>query len=146
MKRWIPVIALVIVAALSPAPIKDTRPLVRQPELSDAERAKQQQGVRMGTMGSVPTDTEMQPAPSITGDSDAAKTIQQAGKSSSSSDASARGAAAVIEASNELEKKGKPNYGRVFAGALIVFAAFGLFQVFRMWANKALPDAPTTYK
>ncbi len=145
MKRWIPVIALLVVAALSPAPINDKRSFVRQPELSDAEREKHMQGVRMGNIGTVPEDTERTVAPSITGDSDASRTIRNAGDPNETS-GSSKGAAAVKEASRELAQKGKPNFGRIFAGALIVFAAFGLFQVFRMWANKALPDAPTSYK
>lgn len=146
MKRWIPILAIFCVAALSPAPIKDPRVLVKQPELTDAQRQEQQRGLTLNEVGSVPTDTETEKAPSITGDPDAAAAVRAAKDGSGDPDSVKKGAAAIQEASREIAQRGKTNWGRIFAGGLIVVAAFGLFQVFRMWANKALPDAPANYK
>lgn len=144
MKRLFPIFLLIAIAALSPAPIKDTRVLRVQPELSDAQKEKQMNGASMREVGVVPDVTDRPSAPSINGDEDAAGVIRQAGESERES-AARRGAAAVQEASRELSGRSKPNWGRFFFGGLIVVAAFGLFQVFRMWANKALPDAPASF-
>jgi hypothetical protein len=146
MKRWIPILAIFAVAALAPAPIKDPRVLVREAELTDAQRQQQQRGVTMGEVGGVPDDTEKLPVPSITGDPDAAAAVRAAKDGNGDPEAVRKGAAAIQEASREIAQRGKTNWGRIFAGGIIVVAAFGLFQVFRMWANKALPDAPAPYR
>lgn len=141
-KRLSPICVLLLVAALSPAPINDTRPLVVQPEKSQSERAAEQTGATLGEMGSTPERTENLAVPSITGDGDAASAVRGAKTGNPSSESSRKGAAAVQEASRDLAHRGRPNWGRIFGGGLIVVAVLGLFAVFRMWANKALPDAP----
>lgn len=95
-------------------------------------------------MGSSPERTENLGIPSISGDDNAASTVSGAGTTSASgSESSRKGAAAIQAASRDLgAKQGRPIWGRIFGGGLILAAAFGLFTVFRMWANKALPDAP----
>ncbi len=140
MKRLFPILVLVAIAALSPAPIKDTRVLRVQPEQSDAQKEKQMNGATMREVGVVPEVTDRPVAPPIEGSANAAGVLRQADQAERDL-AAKRGAAAVREASRDLAT-GKPNGARFFFGGLIVVAAFGLFQVFRMWANKVLPDAP----
>lgn len=96
----------------------------------------------MGEVGSTPTRTENLVVPSITGDGDAASAVRGANTGGPSSESSRKGAAAIQEASRDLAHRGRPNWGRIFGGGLILVAVFGLFAVFRMWANKSLPDAP----
>lgn len=142
-KRWIPAGALLLVAALSPAPINDTRPLVVQPERSQEQRSREQTGATVGEIGSTPERTENLVVPSINGDGDAAAAVRGAKTGDPSSrESSKRAAAAIKEASRDLTHRGGPNWNRIFGGGLIVVAFMGLFAVFLMWANKALPDAP----
>lgn len=148
MKRLFFALTILSIAALSPAPINDPRGFVKSPELSDAQRQEQQRGVTMGEVGATPADTEVLPAPSITGDSGASDIIKHSDDKGQgrASDSALKGAAAIQEVSREIAQRDQPNWGRIFFGGLIVVAAFGLFQVFRMWANKSLPDAPTNYR
>lgn len=140
IKRLGPILALTLLAAFSPAPIEDRRPLVIQPEMSEAQRAQQQTGATVGEMGSTPERTENLAIPSISGDDNAASTVS--GAEANASESSKKGAAAILVASRELPEKRGVNWNRIFSGGLILFAIFGLFAVFRMWANMALPDAP----
>lgn len=136
-----------MIAAFAPAPIKDTRPLVVQPESSDAVRTQQQTAARMGEVGVVPDVTDRQSVPNLVGSSDAADVVAGATRADDKALANARkGAAAVKAASQELEAEKKAGWGKYLMALLVLVAAFGIFQAFKAWANKNLPDAPKSYR
>lgn len=135
---------LMVLAAMSPAPIRDRRELRVEPEKSQSQRAAEQNLMLRGEVGGVPERTENFNAPSIQQESNAAAaTVAGANKSVDGANKSAqKGADTVKAASKALESKKQEGPLRFLWAIFAVVAVVGIFQAFRTWANKNLPDAP----
>ena len=121
-------------AALSPAPINTSsarRGVER--ERTEEQRALDQQHVQIDEVGLTPGSTNTHDAPAIEGDGSGDTTVR---------DASIRGEEAINTASESIKHKDSSPLKWLW-GLLAVGGALGSVQIFKSWANKHLPDAPT---
>jgi hypothetical protein len=134
---------LMVLAAMSPAPIRDRRELRIEPEKSQSQRAAEQNLMYKGEVGSVPERTENFNAPSIQQESNvAAQTVAGANSSVDGKKSAQKASETVKAASKAMEAKKNEGPMRFVWAIFAIVAALGIFQAFRTWANKNLPDAP----
>jgi hypothetical protein len=136
MKKLIlSVVAFAGLAALSPAPINmGNVPANKiEPEKSDSVRSTEQTGAMMGEVGSVPPKEGHQIAPPIDVQNKGAENIARASSAKI-------GENAVKQASKDMETaKGSKGFPWLTA-ILVLVGGFGVFQFFKIWANKNLPE------
>ena len=127
--------AILSIAALSPAPIREAPPpgtkvLPKQSQAQLVEEQRHQQVQK--EVGMVPQVTDRPEAQSQNSAPDAAKTLQQAEA------ASQKGEEVVRKASKELEHQsgGMP---MIFWGILFIALGFGSVYAFRYWMAKNVP-------
>ncbi len=126
------VLAWTTLLALSPAPIKDMINGKLEAEKSESARSLEQTGARQNEVGGVSAVEEAPIAPSLDVQNAGAENVGRA-------TAATNGERAIKKASEDLEKA-KPQ-GFPWITAIFVFiAGFGVFQAFKMWANKNLPE------
>lgn len=128
-------VAWAVLLALSPAPINAGPAKTIEREKTDSVRSLEQNGVRLGEVGSTPNiDQPQGEIPPI----EYSETGQH-NVASASTKQKAKGEDIIKQASEDLKKPKSGGFN--WLGAILVLCgAFGLFQVFRVWANKNLPE------